>query len=322
MPYTNAILNLLGIRKLCALALITLVSGCGAMPKLDTLETTYPVNRREQVIEQFNLPIPISISVGANLSGGTVNKPLDEKMAYSPGTPVIKGRVNRTIVGDDAMEELWIVPRNGREANESALLARVNEGGRRSCRGDFRLKSTKYFYGPEATLRFMGINSPAIEAKYRCPAQRLGVRDPDFSRVARLSSRYSDAKYFDISSFFVPQTSGRVATATAEVAKKLGMQIVRQGREPGALYVIAANNTTSFGKVAGEKLVVVIREVRGGSKITLMHMPYELTYHERGVSGAGTAQRGFPRDPQPKSRSAAYDEARFVAKLIALQSGA
>lgn len=146
------------------------------------------------------IPIPISASAQVTLSGEGTN----EKIAYSPGQPILQTAFNTTEIGDTAKEEFYIVPRNRSEFSEDALLARVDDGGSRVCGGDeYRVVSTKYFYGPEATLGFSGIKTPALRAVYRCRAEYVNNSDIQNKNIIReLERPFEDAGFFDISEFW------------------------------------------------------------------------------------------------------------------------
>ena len=188
------------------LLLAAFASGCSATPEIEPLVTTYPKDRVEEVKNVVNLPLPYQLSSKLNLSCGSAAKPVDEQAAYSPGTQILQSMFTDKVVGDSAEKEQWIVPTKMREANEQFLMGLVEEGGSRACKGAFKVKDTKYYYGTEATIRHMGINSPAVLAKYRCTASRSKVSDEEIKVVERLSSKIVDASYFDISVFFMPAT--------------------------------------------------------------------------------------------------------------------
>lgn len=305
------------IRISFLLGALVLTAGCAASPTIEPLATTYPKGRSEEVTNTVNLPLPFRLSANTRLKGGDPGKPVDESIAYSPGTQVLQGKYTETKVGDSAEAELWIVPRNTGEANEESLLARLDEGGKRACHGNYRIKSTKFYYGREATLRYLGINNtPAVKALYRCPASRLSVADADVKFVADLSSRLRDAEFFDISSFPLFHDEASVIAGLQSSVAGRRMKVVEQGHRNGGYYLIASRDSGTQSNLVPEILVAFVRGVNGGSKLTLLYMAYEQTHHERGVAGAGTKQRGFVRGPQPVSRDTAYDKARALVEQL------
>lgn len=298
-----------------------LVAGCTASPAIEPLATTYPRGRTEQVKNIVNLPLPISLSAILGLSGGNAANPVNEKIAYSSGTPVLQGTYTETKVGDTAEVEIWIVPRNSGEANEKGLLARLQEGGQRSCNGAYRIKSTKYYYGTEATLRFLGIHSPAVRANYRCTASRKGVSDSNISTVANLASRFRDAAFFDISSFAVPQDQAAIVAGLRAEAIERSMEVVDEGPSGKGYYLVASRENNARRRVLPENLVALVSTGNGGGKVTVLYMTYERTYHRRGVAGAGTKRPGFIREPQPTNRKFAYDASRALVEQVLSRLG-
>ena len=111
-----------------ALVLALSVTACSEQVTVDPDSTTYPANRTTSVTEVVNLPIPISIGVETTLSGGTAAKPVRETIAYSPGRPVLQGTINRTVKGDTAEEEIWIVPRIDRNLKSEDCLPASMKG--------------------------------------------------------------------------------------------------------------------------------------------------------------------------------------------------
>lgn len=294
-----------------------LVAGCTASPVIEPLATTYPRGRTERVKNIVNLPLPVWLSAAVGLSGGNAAKPVNETIAYSPGTPVLQGNYTETKVGDTAEVEIWIVPRNAGEANEKSLLASLEEGGKRGCEGAYRIKSTKYYFGTEKTLSFRRINSPAVRAKFRCTAEREGVTDSDFRTVAQLASQFRDAAFFDISSFAFMQDQTAVIAGLKAAAMGRNMGMVNEGRRGNGYYLVASRGGNAQSRLLPENLVAFVRAGNGGGNITMLYMTYEQTYHERGVAGAGTEQAGFVRGPQPTSRNLAYDKSRaFVEQVL------
>ena len=298
-----------------ALVLALSVTACSEQVTVDPDSTTYPANRTTSVTEVVNLPIPISIGVETTLSGGTAAKPVRETIAYSPGRPVLQGTINRTVKGDTAEEEIWIVPRNRSEFEERRLLARLNEGGRKVCGGDFRLKNTKFYFGPESTLHFLNITTPALSAIYRCPAQRLRVAGPDYARVDSLASQFRDERYFDILSFTVDLDPAVVRAKMMRVALELRMRVLVNSERNGSFEIVTSRPSAGPGRLP-EHMAAVVRSNGDSSIVTLMHLSYQTTGHDRGVRGAGTYQPGFSREPQPAARNVAYEDARRLIQRI------
>lgn len=311
------------IKHLCFIVLgisvfsgLFLMSGCSTVPSIEPLATTYPREHTEQVRNIINVPIPLSSSVTAGLTGGNTVNSLNESIEYSPGKQILQTEFTQDRTGDTSEEELWIVPRNSSEFSEESLLTRLEEGGQHSCSGDFRTKSTHYFYGSEATLSFLGISTPAVRARYRCPAQKLDVEDIDFKTISQVASQFRDANYFDILSFNITSNESKISISLQAIVAERRMQIVDQGKKDGAYYIVASRESTLQSNFLPESLVAIVRESSGNSTVTLMHMSYEATYHERGVGGAGTWQVGFVREPQPTSRNVAYNKSRVLGEEI------
>lgn len=309
----NSILRIPRRHLLFLVATVTIV-GCTSQPNINATNTTYPVDRKTTLTQVVNLPVPISIDITAGLSGGTSGAPVNERIGYSPGKPVLQGKFNTVVMGDAAEEELWILPRNISERSEKALLSRVNEGGRRACGGDFRLKNTKYFYGTEATLDFLNIPTPALQVRYRCRAAREPVSGLDFGRVSSLANRFQDHRFFDISAFNVSNDTPKVLSNLTHFALSERMRVI-ESRSEGNLATFVASRGGGLGRPPAH-LVVVIRRTSIGSQVTLMYLTYEGTGHDRGVRGAGTFQPGFLRQPQPRARDRAYRDALQLATKL------
>lgn len=300
---------------LAVCSMVSVLVACGNQVSVSPTSTTYPKDKTTRVTEVVNLPIPISVGVNTTLSGGTAQKPVRESVAYSPGRPVLQGTINRSVKGDTAEEELWIVPRSRAEFNENNLLARINEGGRKVCGGDFRLKNTKYYFGPEATLSFLNITTPALSANYRCPAKRLPVAGADFVRVDQLASKFRDRKFYDILSFVLDQNPKDVRMKLQRTALETRMRPLVVAERSGAIEMVTSRASLGPGRLP-EHMVAVIRPQGSGSIVTLMHLSYQGTGHDRGVRGAGTYQPGFLRAPQPLARDVAFTEARRLIQRI------
>lgn len=302
----------------CSLLLAAFAVGCSATPEIEPLVTTYPKDRVEEVTNVVNLPLPLQLMSKLKLSGGTAGKPVDEQAAYSPGTQILQGTFTDTVVGDSAEKEQWIVPTRVREANEQFLMGLVEKGGTRACKGGFRVKDTKFYYGTEATLRHMGIQSPAVFARYRCTATRKPVADEDVKLVDRLSSKVTDAAYFDISTFFLPATTDSMINALKAVSDHHSMRIIDSGTRGRIRYLVASRGQQSAHP---ESMVAAVRQDREGSRLSLLYMIYEQTYHYRGTAGAGTKSRGYIKGRQPVSRDAAYKASRVLAEEVAAAAG-
>ena len=292
------------------------LSGCVSNPTITPVATTYPADKSKEVTNIINLPIPISLNLSVGLTGGSKNNPTNEKIGYSPGEPVIRTSFKQTIIGDAAEKELWIVPRNKAETSEARLLARLNEGGKKACGGAFLLKDTKYYYGTEGTLKLSGIKTPALSAVYRCPAKRVSVNDPDFRTVEKLSKKFRDHKYFDISSFLVPYPRERTVKSVRKAIDQRGLRMIMDKPRSATHSLIASGETRGIGGDVPEHLVLVAREEGGGTKVTMMQMRYQNTSHKRGVEVAGTGRPGFAREARPFARDVAYDYSRIFAEQI------
>lgn len=300
------------------IGLLLLVAACGQVPHIDPISTTYPADRRTVEKSIVNLPIPISISVNANLSGAGTS----ETTQYSPGTPAIQFPVSQEIIGDVAEEDLWIVPRSRGEFSEKRLMARVSEGGRRTCGSDFRVKNTKYYYGPEATLRMSNIGTPALSVTYRCPAKRLGISDPDAAEVARLARRFKDHRYFDILVFESPAKPKYVE---AVIRQQFGEKLIYANTKGSSSKFIASKSSgrwvtlgPQMKRAEGipEHVIVVVRPTKNGTKLALMRMFYTPTMHLRGVGPAGTERPGYLKKAQPARRDFADLQTRRLASTI------
>lgn len=301
--------------------MVAFLGGCASHPKLEPTATTYPANKRTEVTNIINIPIPILANVSTKLTGGSSDNPTKEKIDYSPGAPAIRSSYKQTVFGDSAEEELWIVPRNAAEVSEARLMARLDEGGKKSCKGAFLLKDTHYYYGTEGTLKFVGIKTPALNAVYRCQTDREPVDDPDFREVAKLATQFTDQSYFDISSFIIPRPQDKVVGAVNTIIEQREINVVMDKQNSLTHTIIASGTTRGTGGTVPEHLVMVIRPIPNGSKVTLMQMRYQKTSHERGVSVAGTGQPGFSREARPFARDVAYDYSRMLAGRISDLAG-
>ena len=291
---------------------------CGQVPSVSPVATSYPADRVETVRSQMNLPIPISVTVNATLSGAGTN----ETTSYSPGTPAIRIPVTQTVEGDRAEDELWIVPRNRSEFSERKLLTRVAEGGRRTCGANYREKNSRYFYGPEATLRMLNIPTPALRVTYRCPAERLQTNDRDAQRVLSISRRFSDHAYFDVMVF---ETSASFSRLRETLRVTFGDRITNFSENGQSLELVASKQSrryitvgpdSEFAEGIPENVVIVARTSSQGSRFAIMRMTYEPTMHRRGVGGAGTERSGYLKSPQPVRRDFADLQTRRLASSI------
>lgn len=297
--------------------IVLMLSGCASLPKIDPVLTTYPKDKVTKVKNLINQPVPISITIGSGLSGGAQRDKINENIEYSPGTPVLQGSYVATVIGDPGEVKLWIVPRTSSEATEERLLARVDEGGRTACGGDYRLKNTKYYFGSEATLKFLGIRTPALSTVFRCPAKREVVDDPDFRTVSSQAAIFVDHAYFDVSAFAFEQDIDRVTRAVERVVQQRQIKLIKNTGSTSSRTIVASGIVRGINGMVPEHLVVVVRKRFDGSRVAMMQMRYQTTSHERGVRAAGTSRPGFFRKPQPFARDLAYDYARMLAAEIA-----
>ena len=267
--------------------------------------TTYPRDRIVKVRNQINIPLGALITGSVGIKGKSSKGDVNERMEFSPGLSVLSFDVNTEKEGDDAITPLWIVPRNRAEFREDRLFARIPDGGRSACKGDYRIHKSTYFYGTEATLRFLGIETPALRVMYRCPAELNGPLSPAFRNVQNLSRKIPDSAFFDIS-------SARFASSKAELRDKFlsylnakRMPIVEQGQSGSYHYVIAGKQRekTAGGRI--ERVVAVIGGDTRHATLTFRHFAYQFVQHMRGV--LQTERRGFVRGPpQPFDRKVAY----------------
>lgn len=296
---------------LCGTSVFLTACATGAL--IDPDRTTYPRERVVNVTNMVPLPVPIrstatvAIQAGKNPSGA-------ESIEYSPGTPVLTSNFESTIVGDSAEVEIYIVPRNRREFQEQELLARLEEGGARACKGDYRVANSKYFFGSEATLGFLNIKTPALRVVYRCPLFLARKLSPSEMATERLSKQFVDAAYFDVSEKQFKEPKDLVHASILQWIQQRNLSIIKQGEGGDGRFVIAGVDPNSLPSKRGSMLVAIVADYQGGSRLTFKLLSYSESRHQRGV--LKTEKPGFSRGAQPVSRKVAYELTRgFLGDL-------
>lgn len=306
------------LRAFSPLLPLLLAAACGQSPSVSPVATSYPAGRVETIESQMNLPIPITVGVNATLSGAGTS----ESTSYSPGSPTIRIPIRRTIEGDQAEQELWIVPRSRSEFSERRLMDRIAEGGRRTCGSSFRVKDSRYFYGSEGTLQLSNISTPALRVTYRCPASRLRVNEPNAQRVMKIARRFPDHAYFDVMAF---QSSASINRLKGVMRSIFGEGITSLNGNRQSFELVASKQyrryvtvgpENEFADGIPENVIIVANATNEGSRFAIMRMTYQPTVHVRGVSSAGTERAGYLKSPQPVSRDFADLQTRRLASTI------
>lgn len=228
---------------------------------------------------------------------------------------VFTSEYKTTQIGDDAEIEGYVLPRNSAEFSEERLLSRVAENGKRLCRGDFRIVETHYFYGKEATLKFLRIETPALRVRYRCtvtlaiPADnRTGIS------LERVSREVQDFAFFDISTKRFPVSRNALFEIVRRVAIQEGIPITKEGKAGEDLFLIGGrdSNELRWGRI--EKLAALFSDDPAGSMLTFRLFAYQLTYHKRGV--LETERPAVARGAQPWDRRVAYSRAMLFLGAV------
>ena len=317
------------ISAVAALALAAL-AGCQTTGGVKWQEaqpdvTTYPRDRITNVRNRIRFPLGNSITGSVHIKGKSREGELNGRIEFLPDLPVLSFDVDTEKEGDDAITPLWIIPRNRAEFREDRLLARIPDGGRHACKGDYRIHESKYFYGTEATLGYLGIKTPALRVMYRCPAELNDPLSPVFRKVQSLSRKIPDSAYFDISSARFASSKDELRDKFLTYLNAKRMPLVEQGQSGPYHYVIAGKqpeNATWIRSPLWASALVIERVVAliGGdtrhATLTFRHFTYRIVHHERGV--LTTERRGFVRGPRPDSRNDAYH--RSVGFLAGFQN--
>jgi hypothetical protein len=231
------------------------------------------------------------------------------------GVPGVTIPINTTVRGDKAEVDTFITPRNDGELSETALMARLPEFGRGLCGGEYRVSESIYYYGSEATLRFLNIYTPALQVVFRCPiTDRTTTGIPQ--KLDRLPRQFEDHRFFDSLWKQYPVSRDRLMASFRQFLAKKQMPILSEGVVAGDAFVIAGRdpNEMRWGEI--ERVSAMVSGGTAQSQLAMKHFSYQFTYHKRGAgnSRGPTDLRGT----QPMDRDTAYVRAtRFLAEFEA-----
>lgn len=304
MRWGNPVMRNIGVVHL--VGIVPLFLGCSAnVATTEPGRTSYP---RQQVTRT---PVKMWIAPGLSVN-------------YRIAIPGGRGRSNayeasgarkdfvtydfvKTEIGDTAEAKVFIVPTRRLPATERALFRIVPRRGNELCGGRYRISESKYYYGNEATLRMLGIATPALFVTFRCPVYHGHAKSASEREIRRLTARQADFVFFDTLSkeFNVPQS--RLAQAVRRTAHQRRLPIVEEKRIPRGEYILAGKGADRLRWGRLEKLAATVKGRGGKSSLTFILASYQLTYHKRGVFRRGRSEY---RGPAPWDRKTSYRRAK------------
>lgn len=275
-----------GGRVMAVLLAAATLAGCAQAPSVEPDGTTYPRDRNVRVTQQMAI-----------------------------GVPGVSIPINTTVQGDKAEVETFIRPRSMAELPEGPLLARIPETGRRLCGGEYRVSESHYYYGSEATLRVLSIDTPALRVLFRCPVtDQTGTGFAQ--KLDRLPRQFEDRRFFDSLWKDYPMPPDRLLAGFRRFLAQKQMPIVADGTIAGEAYVIAGRdpNDMRWGRI--ERVSAIIGGGSARAQLAMKHFSYQFTYHKRGVFDSERPSE--LRGAQPMDRKTAYARATaFLAEFEA-----
>ena len=305
------------------------VGGCAYNgPETIPSWTSYPIDRSTIVHEK----IPLVPNTNILASTGSVSTGNDEKSVSAAGGLISSLNadlltINRTREkeGDSAEHEWWVVPTTIDNYGEDAMWREAKRIGSNTCPSNgkktgYRIVGSKYYYGSEATLRFMNISTPAMRVKFRCPLDVVSS-DMDVIKLQRLTSSLPDNEYFDVVVVRYRNNVQVVHHAIVSYADGLGAKIVENGRVGKDHYVLVGESQDEMATRSSpwrskwriSRLAVLLTPENNDTKVTVKMLTFDVAMHDRGVAGAGTKRDSILLGIAPADRDWSY---KRVVRLL------
>ena len=184
----------------------------------------------------------------------------------------------------------------------------------------YRIVGSKYYYGSEATLRFMNISTPAMRVTFRCPLDVVSS-DMDVIKLQRLTSSLPDNEYFDVVVVRYRNNVQVVHHAIVSYADGLGAKIVENGRVGKDHYVLVGESQDEMATRSSpwrskwriSRLAVLLTPENNDTKVTVKMLTFDVAMHDRGVAGAGTKRDSILLGIAPADRDWSY---KRVVRLL------
>lgn len=249
-------------------ASVLFMAGCGVGYRVEPDRTTYPRELIRQKQVKMSL-LPGAVAGAASVdAGGTYSH-----QSVTEGRPFLE--FQQTTIGDSATHETRIIPNERGAWNEAALLASAPEAGRRICGKHYRIISTEYYNGTEATSGFLGISHPWLKVKVRC-ALDLNIKgDHRKELIASVSKEVPDADYFDIHEKNYTFGVAKLRAVVEKVLAARRISITKSFRANDMDVIVTGRYGSGLLGLLGEQLIAVLANSDNGSVLTVRLLVYE-----------------------------------------------
>ena len=216
-------------------------------------------------------------------------------------------------IGDTATQTAWVLPTGRSGRSQEALLGLVPEHGGEECGGDYRVSSSTYYLGHEATVGMLGFGSPALQVTFRCPLEQEVETHRLEGEVRALARRFPDSEYFDVHFREFQTSSGELQAAVLRAIERSNLPVVEQGRYGDGWYVLAEREGRRPRRfVSDTKIVAIITGGEESAGIGYMVFYFISGTHMVALSQGPDVVFGW----SPVDRRYAYDQARRFLQTV------
>lgn len=272
--------------------------------------TTYPRDRQTDIEYRIGVRIGYEFGIRRESTSAIIVPEVDIRTTgedrYSVDIPSQR-------IGDTATHTAWILPTGRSGGSQEALLALVPEQGAEECGGDYRVSSSTYYLGHEATVGMMGFSSPALQVTFRCPVEEEVETHPLEGEVRALAQQFPDSEYFDVHFGEFQTSSSELQAAVVRAIERSNLPVVEQGRYDDGWYVLAEREGRRVRRfVSDTKIVAIITGGEESADIGYMVFYFISGTHMVALSQGPDVVFGW----SPVDRRYAYDRGRLFLQLV------
>jgi len=271
--------------------------------------TSYPLGILNE--QRITMSVePVTIGGRTQITTNSSDSPLYESSIERKDA--LDYAFDRITEGDTSEHAVWAIPDNRSQFSEESLFEIAHEQASKICKEQFYILDTNYYFGDEATIKMMGIETPALKASVRCPIGNAGRLNEMERAIRNYSVELGDIEFFDYleKSFEIPKDN--FLSNLSKVLKDKKMPIIKQKVEGNRTFILAGQQLSEqkFGRM--ERLAVIIEGNERESVIGFILTAYRYTHHKRGVLTHDVKQTGVA----PWDRKTAFGRAQDFLGLL------